>query len=90
MGQSGNADEWQETANDLGNNTPGENRGIRGGYWNYFGTSNLSSSSRSFANPTLENVSTGFRVASLSAVPEPGSLAFWGLLGLVGWLRMRK
>ena len=95
MGQGGNAQEWQETANDLVNNSTTEVRGVRGGYWS--GSSIiLSSSTRSSGLPTGGNNNIGFRVASLSsaAAPEPGSLAVWGLLGLaaslVGWLRLRK
>ena len=91
MGQGGNVWEWNETAYDGTNNTAGENRELRGGSWvinRYFFSGDLDASDRGIGfNPTDENVSFGFRVAS---VPEPstGLLVVLGLSGLL--LRRRK
>jgi formylglycine-generating enzyme len=87
MGQGGNVWEWNETAYDGTNNTAGENRELRGSSWGndslYLDASRL----LRFSNPSEENGSNGFRVAS---VPEPstGLLVVLGLSGLL--LRRRK
>ena len=70
MGQGGNVWEWNETAYDGTNNSADENRDLRGGIWYY--SFFLDASARLNINPTNEDVSTGFRVAS---VPEPSSLS---------------
>jgi formylglycine-generating enzyme len=62
--QGGNVLEWNET------NISGY-RGLRGGSFVYFSVS-LAASNRLKFQPTDEDVSIGFRVAS---VPEPGSIA---------------
>ena len=86
MGQGGNAWEWNETAYDGSNNTAGENRELRGGYWGNVSTF-LAASYRYDINPSSGNDGIGFRVAS---VPEPsaGLLVVLGLSGLL--LRRRK
>ncbi len=87
MGLGGNVWEWQETEPDLVNNSTSSSRGVRGGRWPD-NAEHLSSSSRSFINgPALENLSVGFRVASLSSpatVPEPSSMVIWSMMSLAG------
>ena len=78
MGLGGNVAEWQETENDLVNNSPSSARGVRGGVWFQFIVSGMASVQRSFINsPATGTNSIGFRVASISsaasAVPEPSS-----------------
>jgi hypothetical protein len=87
MAQGGNVFEWMETAYDGINNTAGESRERRGGSWGNVGSLSLDASSRGGYNPTTENSSVGFRVAS---VPEPstGLLVVLGLSGLL--LKRRK
>lgn len=96
MGLGGNVFEWNETESDLVNDNSSSARVLRGGAWfNTDGT--LSSSFRLFLDPANENPIVGFRVASLSSsavVPEPGSLAIWGMICMSGLLyggrRVRK
>ena len=99
MGLGGNASEWEESSGDLANSSGPSNRGIRGGNWTDYGSSDLSSSSRYSGNgPSLEFFLIGFRVASLSssappAVPEPSMMVIgtlFGLGGLVAKRRMKK
>jgi formylglycine-generating enzyme required for sulfatase activity len=86
MAQGGNVFEWMETAYDGINNTAGESRERRGGFWGV-GSYSLDASSRILNNPTDGYVNYGFRVAS---VPEPstGLLVVLGLSGLL--LKRRK
>ncbi|AHF91966.1 glycosyltransferase family 1 [Opitutaceae bacterium TAV5] len=74
--QGGNVWEW----NDAIINT--NLRGVRGGSFNY-GDLSLTSSARNNFTATFENSYLGFRVvaSSLTAVPEPGTVA--GAMGLV-------
>ena len=72
----GNISEWNETL-------IGSKRGERGG--SFGGDDGLASFYRNEINPTYENVSIGFRIAS---VPEPTSLLLVGLGGLL--LRKRN
>ena len=78
--------EWNETAYDGINNTAGENRRMRGGYW-LSASSNLNATGFGTLGPSEQYESLGFRVAS---VPEPstGLLVALGLSGLL--LRRRK
>ena len=94
MGLGGNVWEWEETARDITNDSPGEDRGIRGGAWRH-GANILASTYRSGSTGgvTYEKDDIGFRVASLhasSAVPEPGSVAVWTLLGVGALVWGRK
>ena len=85
MAQNGNVFEWGKSAFTAPNDSAGESRVWRGGYFST--TSNgLASSDRYSITPTLENDSVGFRVA---AVPEPSAF-FLTLLGMVGVLLRRK
>jgi formylglycine-generating enzyme required for sulfatase activity len=88
MAQNGNAREWMESAYDGSNNSPSENRELRGGSWSS-DSGILGASYRSgTVAPTLEINSSGFRVASVS-VPEPSS-GLLVLLGLSAVLRRRR
>ena len=96
MGLGGNASEWEESSGDLANSSGPSNRGIRGGNWTDYGSSDLSSSSRYSGNgPSLEFFLIGFRVASLSssappAVPEPSMMVIGTLFGLGGLMAKRR
>ncbi len=87
MGLGGNVREWEETSYIQNNSSGSSVRGIRGGNWSVSSLS-LSSSTRNDFNPAFEDLSIGFRVASLSssaaAVREPGSFAVLTLLGITG------
>ena len=86
MGQGGNVTEWTETAFDGTNNTAGETRDTRGGFWDSL-SANIDASGRATVSPAGGGFLTGFRIAS---VPEPstGLLVVLGLSGLL--LRRRK
>jgi len=94
MGLGGNVYEWEESSFDLLNSSGSSSRGFRGGDWN--GSSSLlSSSSREFGNPSLEDDFLGFRVASLPssappAVPEPSMMVIGTLFGLGGLMAKRR
>ena len=89
MGQGGNVWEWNETAYDGSNNSPGDIRDLRGGSWlEGVGGNYLAASTQGGGTPTYEgDPNQGFRVVS---VPEPstGLLVVLGLSGLL--LRRRK
>ncbi|MFZ4694171.1 MAG: formylglycine-generating enzyme family protein [Verrucomicrobiia bacterium] len=88
MGQDGNVWEWSESAYDGANSTTSENRGIRGGDWlNSEGF--LRSSYRNYFVPTYEGLNFGFRVASVTSVPEPSTYAMLGA-GALGLLALRR
>lgn len=89
MGMGGNVFEWEESEIDLMNDNPIASRGLRGGLWN-FGSAYLSSSSRFPNAPQNEGSGVGFRVVSLSTVPEPGTmvLCMTGIV-LLGLFRRR-
>jgi formylglycine-generating enzyme required for sulfatase activity len=81
---SGNVYEW----NDL-TGAAGSSRGRRGGSW-FDIAFNLSSSNRYTFDPSNENVSIGFRLAS--PVPEPATLgmASGGALCACGWWVLKR
>jgi formylglycine-generating enzyme required for sulfatase activity len=88
MGQGGNVVEYTETANDGSNDIANEYRELRGGAW-YEASSLLGPSSRMAGHvldPTYENSSYGFRVAS---VPEPSALSLLAI-GLSGLALVRR
>ena len=92
MGQGGNVWEWNETAYDGSNNTPGESRELRGGSWSIVDSgfsSILDASARhdSRLGPAVEFGALGFRVAM---IPEPSSLSLLALGGVVVALGRRK
>jgi len=95
MGLGGNVFEWEESSEDLANSSGSSSRGFRGGYWSGFLSSILSSSTRFDNDPSLEVLSVGFRVASLSssappAVPEPSMMVIGTLFGLGGLMAKRR
>jgi len=80
MGQGGNVWEWNETL-------IGSSLGVRGGsFVNYV---LLRAGTRTDNDPADEVNVLGFRVASISVVPEPGSLGLL-LLGLAGLVARRR
>jgi formylglycine-generating enzyme required for sulfatase activity len=85
MGQGGNVFEWNESAFAGTNSSSSEARAIRGGGW-YTTEDSLRSSVRLVNDPTYENSSAGFRVAS---VPEPSTYALLLMAG-AGWLLWRR
>ena len=92
MGQGGNAWEWMETAYDGINDTAGEAREFRGGYFFMTGdngiSGDLAASNRFGSNPSgvYYGPEDGFRVAS---VPEPSALSLI-VVGLSGLALIRR
>ena len=93
MGQDGNVWEWQESALDGVNDSPSENRTIRGGSF-ALGEFNLRSSNHASNGPTNGTNTIGFRVASAEAgtgsVPEPSIAVLLIGSGLTLFLRRRR
>jgi formylglycine-generating enzyme len=93
MGLGGNVWEWEETEFDLVNDNGATNRGFRGGDWQdsdtmFFMTSYLLSSSvRHSIAPSFGHDRIGFRVASVTPVPEPSTwvLIFTSTIGLFAY-----
>lgn len=81
--QGGNVWEWNETL------ISSSYRGLRGGSFSV-SVGNLRADLRVYNNPALEYYDLGFRVASLSVVPEPGSLGLLAFAGLLGLKRRRR
>jgi hypothetical protein len=99
MGLDGNVQEWEESSGDLLNNDGAAPRGWRGGSWLSALSDGMSSSRRyDEFEPVYESFDLGFRVVRLSssppppAVPEPTSLAIFGLgaLGFAYRARQKK
>jgi formylglycine-generating enzyme len=89
MGLGGNVFEWEETEFDLVNDSVSSLRGARGGEW--IGTSGpMRSSVRQSHTPEFEFSSRGFRVASLSSIPEPSSTLLVGIGSCVWSLARRR
>jgi formylglycine-generating enzyme required for sulfatase activity len=88
MGQGGNVWEWNESAFDGTNNSAYEGRAVRGGFWNV-PESVLRSSYPFVEDPSSQNPSVGFRVAS---VPEPSTYALLLMTGAgaLWWARRRR
>jgi formylglycine-generating enzyme len=86
MGLGGNVWEWEESFFDS------INRGVRGSYWDGFAFYS-SAMSRGYGNPSDESYAFGFRVATLTppaAVPEPSTMAIFGLGALSMAYRARR
>jgi formylglycine-generating enzyme required for sulfatase activity len=86
MAQNGNVWEWNESALDGSNDSPSENRELRGGAWYSININHLVASYRDSLDPSIVYNDSGFRVAS---VPEPSS-GLLVLLGLSAVLRRRR
>ncbi len=87
MGQGGNVVEMMESAFARTNSSPSELRGFRGGFWDSSAL-NLRSSLRDGYDPSSENSTIGFRVAS---VPEPSTYAFLLMTGAGAlWMARRR
>jgi formylglycine-generating enzyme len=71
-GQGGNVEEWEETENDLVNDSPSSLRDLRGGEWG-LGDWSLTKSERGRTAASNSASSWGFRVAS-AVVPEPSTI----------------
>ena len=86
MGLGGNVQEWEESSFNPANILGSAFRGVRGGNWDLTHDEMLSIN-RGTASPREEtNVLIGFRVAqlaNLAPVPEPTSMAIFGL-GVLG------
>jgi formylglycine-generating enzyme required for sulfatase activity len=91
MGQGGNIQEWQESSSDGINDSLGDERMVRGGYWHKNGQA-LDSSTRSSFGPSTGNdhPNLGFRVASVDVVPEPSTYALIGLGALALVIAYRR
>jgi formylglycine-generating enzyme required for sulfatase activity len=87
MGLGGNVAEWEETEYDYLNDSISSFRGIRGGSYFESGFATLTSESRALGDPSVEAFNLGFRVVSLSPVPEPSTWTLFGILmfSLFGW-----
>ena len=95
MGLGGNVYEWEETSDDLDNNSGSSQRGVRGGAWFDGFSSSLSSSTRISEYPDNDCQCYGFRVVNLissppAAVPEPSMMVIGTLFGLGGLLAKRQ
>lgn len=88
MAQSGNVQEWTESAFDGTNNDSSEAREIRGGHWYSSTAGAVSSSSRTGLLPYSDSDSliNGFRVAM---VPEPSTVSLIFAFGILCYLRPR-
>jgi len=76
--QSGDVFQW----NDL-DGQPGSTRGLRGGSWGYYVSTDTSSAQFAVVAPSTESGSVGFRLAG-PVVPEPSTYAL-ACTGLACW-----
>jgi len=83
-GQAGNVREWVETAFDLGNNVPAEQRSARGGSWGGIYTLFNATNTLVGLTPAFDGDFVGLRVAS--AIPEPCSILLLGIGLPVMWV----
>jgi len=81
MGQAGNVFQLMESAYSGSNTNPTDNRTFQGGFWGTTYPSLQSSANYSIA-PTSGMNLLSFRVAEVSAVPEPSAYILFGLGGL--------
>lgn len=75
IGMGGNVWEWTESSADGVNDDGSEARSLRGGSWVSASVAVLASTVRVNNNPNAEVNGNGFRVASLTGIPEPGAAA---------------
>jgi hypothetical protein len=87
VGQTGNIQEWQESAFDGLNNSASENRAAGIGGWSS-GEDGIRSSGVGLGAPTAQVPDLGFRVASV--VPEPSSAALIIGSGMMFLARRRR
>lgn len=87
MAQNGNVWEWTESAVAAPNNSPGELRVFRGGYWGDTHAGPLQASIPGNFSPSTKAGTVGFRVAS--SVPEPSRSCFM-VIGVMGFLMKRR
>ena len=85
--QNGNVSEWNDAIIFPFDGLPDAARGIRGG--NCSEPSLTKSDRGHYTWPSSEENYTGFRVASIATIPEPGT-ALLGALGLIGLLRRKR
>ena len=94
MGLGGNVNEWEETSDDLANNSGSSQRGVRGGAWFDGFSYSLSSSFRFSEYPDNDCQCYGFRVVSLTSspavVPEPNMMVVATILGIGGYISKRR
>ena len=89
FGQGGNIAEWNESAYDGLNDSPSENRVVRGGYWAWEQSHMRSSGRQSYHDSVnLDSEIIGFRVASV--IPEPTTFTLLGLGSLALVMVRRK
>jgi formylglycine-generating enzyme required for sulfatase activity len=93
MGLAGNVWEWEESSNDLLNNSPTSTRGQRGSSYSNSDPTESRSLKRNNGGPTTQWPFLGFRVASLNsdAPPAvPGPLPLIGAAAGYGWSRQLR
>ena len=86
MAQNGNVREWSESAFNAPNDSAGESRLIRDGFWLNTSAEFVSSERYLFGGPTNQSGFYGFRVA---AIPKP-SVCVLTLAGICGFVLRRK
>ena len=85
----GNVYEWSESERNGPLIDPGESQVIRGGSWGVNSGPLQSSYSGNGLSPADEFIDIGFRVASITAVPEPSSVGLL-VIGAMGCMLRRK
>ncbi|RRJ97061.1 PEP-CTERM sorting domain-containing protein [Opitutaceae bacterium TAV4] len=82
--QGGNVWEWIDSI------YFGTSRVVRGGGFSNGGSNLSAASGRNGTSPAIEDSILGFRVASLTAVPEPATYAALAGLAMLGWAALRR